>query len=435
MAGSCERGAEGRRGRRPRWPRRAMLALTLCLLTCLWTVPFARADGGAPNLVYVAGAGAGGQDVAIVDIAARKVTASVPTGSPPAGIVLSVDGRFAYLTQPALNRVAVLDTRAKQVVATIPVGARPGALAIVPTATTTELLVALRGGNAVAVVDANARRVLRTIPVCDQPVGLAVAGANSGIADPTDPEVYVACAGSRSVVVFETAQNQIVATVPLSVIPASVVVPATGGAAYVTSLAGTIEAVSLADHHYIGVVYQRTGARFGTMDYDAITSQVYVPDAAAGVVDVLAPVAVGSGADTATIPHEPARVLSASGEPSAVAITFDGAYGFIARRAAGSIVMLDPASHRELATIAVGGAPSAMVTGPYPPALSGQTAFILDMLVIGLLVVLMGSTLVTAALEARRKRARRTVPAADGAMAPHDEEPSAPTDPHAPARD
>jgi YVTN family beta-propeller protein len=367
----------------------------------------ARADGGAPNLVYVAGAGAGGKAVAIIDIAVGRVTSTVTTDSPPAGIVLSLDGRFAYLTVPELNRVAVVDTNAKRVVATIPVGARPGSIILVPTASATELYVALQGSDRVAIVDANARRVLRTVTVCSQPSSLALAGANSGIADPNDPEVYVACAGSQSIAVIETGRNQIVARVPLATNPAAVVVPATGGAAYVTTNNGTVEAIALARHAALGVIYHHAGARFGTMDYDAVTGDIYVPDTTSDQIIVLTPVAVSSAGGTPSVPREPARVLPVGGSPSAVAITFDGSYGFVAQRADGSILVLDPASHQTLATVPVGGAPTALVTGPYPPVVSGQTAFLVDIAVIGALVALMAIVVVSAAIGARRRRRKQ----------------------------
>jgi YVTN family beta-propeller protein len=389
-----------------------MFLWMLALILTLWHASLARADGGASNLVYVAGAGADGKAVAIVDISNRSVSASVPLDAAPAGVVLSVDGRFAYLTQPSLDRVTVLDAAAKKVVATIPVAGSPTAIILVQTATATELFVALSRNNAVAVLDADARHVLETVQVGSEPVSLSLAGAESGIADPNNPEVYVACAGSHSVAVLATENNQVVASLPLAASPTSVVAPATGGVAYVTTDAGTIEGIALATRTKIGVIYQRSGARFGVMDYDAITGQVYVPDAASGTVDVLAPIAVSESGGPPSFPHEPARVLAASGGPSAVAITFDGSFGFIARRAAGAITMLDPASHQELATIGVGGAPAAMVTGPYPPQVSGQTAFAIDIAVIGVLLALMAFAILSGVLNARRKRVRQSVPPA-----------------------
>ena len=81
-------------------------------------------------------------------------------------------------------------------------------------------------------------------------------------------------------------------------------------------------------------------------------------------------------------------MLHVGGEPSAVAITFEGSYGFVAKRSSGSVALFDAGSHTLLANVAVGGAPVALVTGAYPPAVSNSTAFLLDMGVVVLVVAL-----------------------------------------------
>jgi hypothetical protein len=98
-----------------------------------------------------------------------------------------------------------------------------------------------------------------------------------------------------------------------------------------------------------------------------------VPDSAANVVDVLRPATAGAGEPT-TLPAEPARTIAVAGGPTAVAITFDGAYGFVAARATGALVVLDAPSHHALATLDVGGHPQGIITGAYPPALGPQAA-------------------------------------------------------------
>jgi hypothetical protein len=128
-----------------------------------------------------------------------------------------------------------------------------------------------------------------------------------------------------------------------------------------------------------------------------------VPDAAAGEVAVLAPAAAG-GDGTPTVPAEPARTLSPGGEPAAVAITFDGAYGFVAEPGAGRVAMFDPATRRTLATFDVGGAPSAIITGPYPPAVAGPLAFALDVLVAALIVLIAGWSIVSGVRASRGRR-------------------------------
>jgi DNA-binding beta-propeller fold protein YncE len=172
--------------------------------------------------------------------------------------------------------------------------------------------------------------------------------------------------------------------------PLSVIVPAAGGVAYVGTRAGAIVAVGLGNHQVLGTLLQLSGSATGAMDYDAMTSEIYVPDAAAGLVDVLAPAAAGGAGQAPNLPREPARTLPFAGGPAAVAITFDGAYGFVAEHDAGRVAMFDVAEHKTLATLDVGGAPGAIVTGSYPPLLSAQSADIagiISYVVLGAIVV------------------------------------------------
>src|SRR5690348_14677136 len=104
--------------RRPRTGRRATL-LILCMGVLVVAglaapLPLA-ADGGAPNLAYVAGGGANGGDLVVIDIGKRRVTGHITLGGAPQGVVLSPDGRFAYVAQSAANHVAVVDTHSQQV--------------------------------------------------------------------------------------------------------------------------------------------------------------------------------------------------------------------------------------------------------------------------------------------------------------------------------
>jgi len=105
-----------------------------------------------------------------------------------------------------------------------------------------------------------------------------------------------------------------------------------------------------------------TGGTFGTMDYDALTSEVYVPDEQHHVLDVLAPINVG----TTTFPKEPNRVIPTDFPPVSVAITNDGLLGFVAERG-GKVSMLDLLNRHVIYTLDVGGAPHFVITGLYPP--------------------------------------------------------------------
>lgn len=379
--------------------RRALKRGSRLLLAVLWlllavaagaTAPsVAHADGGAPNLVYVAGGGAGGGDLVIIDIAQRKVTGRVHIGGDLRSVMLSLDNRIAYVTCMSADSVAIVDASAKKVVRNLPVGHGPIALAA-DTYRTGDLFVAENGSDAVAVLDPIASKVVATIPVGKHPTGLAVAGPGAGISDANDAEVYVTNADSDSVSVISAAHRTVIAEIPVPGGPLSVVVPAAGGVAYVGTRAGAIVVVGLADHRVLGTLLQLRGSAAGAMDYDALTSEVYVPDATAGAVSVLAPASAGGAGQAPNLPHEPARVLPFAGGPAAVAITFDGSYGFVAEHDAGRVVMFDVAEHKTLATLSIGGTPQALVTGSYPPLLSQQSADvagIISYIVLGAIVL------------------------------------------------
>jgi YVTN family beta-propeller protein len=388
-----------------RVPRRIALVTLLALCIQLWRPANIRADGGAPNLAYVAGTGTDGGNLAIIDISQRQVVGSVTVGHHPAGVVLSTDGRYAYVTESLTNRLALVDANARTVTATIPVGPGPTSLALDLAQTPNLLYVANSGGGSVTVVDPGAQQVRATIPVGLHPAGIAVALPSMGIVETetNEAEVYVANSDSNTVSVISTTQRRVIATIPAPGGPLGIAIPQTGGVAYVSTRAGTVLALSLATHTLAGVVLRTGAGPLGKMDYDAVTGQIYVPDPPANAVDVLAPVALTPDGTLQSLPTEPARVLHIGGAPLAIAITFEGSYGFVAQSTSGAVTLLDAATRQVQATIPVGGAPQAIVTGPYPPSVSSQEALLLDALVGAAVVVFMISALIVAT---RRPRAR-----------------------------
>src|SRR5712692_6614267 len=80
-----------------------MLLLLVGLLS-----PTAHADGGAPQLAYVAGTA---QGISVIDIARRRVTGSITVAGNPRTVLLSPDGSVLYVTQPALGQVTVITAK------------------------------------------------------------------------------------------------------------------------------------------------------------------------------------------------------------------------------------------------------------------------------------------------------------------------------------
>lgn len=334
---------------------RQWLSILLLFILCYLFIPApAFADGGAPNLAYVAGAGEG---ISVIDIGQRKVTSSFGVQGDPHAIYLSVDGRLLYVTQPSLNKVSILAAKTRQVVCSADVSGHPTLLALDPG---TNILYA--GGAAsgtVTAFDAMTCAVKFHLQVSAAVNGLAVAVVGAGIAGGTGNQVWVA--DSSALNVFD-ANGRRLAVIPLREQPHYLCIPQ-GNTVYVTTRQGTVLAVNITTRQVSAPLL--SGGTFGPMDYDAGTGEVYVPDSTHRALDVLAPVSV----DNAPLPHEPVRAIRLDAAPQSVAITSDGQLGFVALNN-GSVVMLDIPGRQIVTTIQVGGNPHFIITGLYPSLIS-----------------------------------------------------------------
>ncbi len=86
--------------------------------------------GKMPKGEHAAMGGAGA--VWVIDTASNKVVAKVPVGKHPAHVVVSGDGRTAYITNGTDNTVSVVDTATQRVSDVIAVGLAPHGLRISP---------------------------------------------------------------------------------------------------------------------------------------------------------------------------------------------------------------------------------------------------------------------------------------------------------------
>lgn len=365
-------------------------ALTLWLLTGLAPLlTVAHADGGAPNLAYIVGGGASADNLTILDIGARKIAATVPVGGAPRAVALSVDARYAYVTQSARNAVAVIDASARNITATIPTGAQPAGLLLDTTSATARLLVANSGADTVSVLNPDARTTTATIQVGQHPTAVALAGPANELPSAGKAEYYVTNSDADSVSVIDAGSLKVVATIPISGGPLAVVIPQTGGVAYVGTRSGAIVAIRLVDRKPLGTLFQLKGAP-GQMDYNAISGSLYVPDPSGKAVQVLRPAAPGAAGSSPTLPDEPVRTLPFSQAPSAVAIPADGTFGMVTEVSPGKATMLDLSTRAPLATFDVGGKPVAVITGPNPPLLDRQTGVIVGFALTAAMLVALG---------------------------------------------
>ena len=333
----------------------SFLALSCLFVLALFSVyfsPHTHADGGAPNLAYVSGTSAG---VSVIDVGQAKVTKTIAVAGDPHTILLSPDGGFLYVSQPMVGQVSVIKAKTGQTLCNAHLPGEPALLAL---DTDTNTLFAAGNGTAqVSALDPTNCVVERTFQAASPVYGLAVAlTAGSSLFGGTANQLWVA--GTDSLTIFNDQTGKTLGNIPFPDGPQYLSIPP-GVTVYVTTRQGSVDAVDLKTREVRQIL---KGGIFGSMDYDAITSEVYVPDEQHNVLDVLSPLDSG----LTTIPKEPNRVIRTENPPEAVAITNDGLLGFIAMRG-GKVAMLDLLGRRLVYTVYVGGTPHFIITGLYPP--------------------------------------------------------------------
>ena len=377
--------------------RRIVCCCALVLLGCaVLLIAFpatARADGGAPNLAYVAG---GGPGISVIDIGEKKVSGTFALTGNPHSVYLSIDGRFLYVTQPALNQVAVLAAKSGQPVCTAHVPGNPSLLSYDPQSNS--LFVAGNQAASVSNIDLSNCKVLHTFQTSAPVYGLAVVNLASST---QNNQLWVS--NGSGVTIFDAKTRQVLETVAVPGGSRMLCVP-NGLWVYVTTQQGSLYAVGLSAPHQL--LQLLSGGQFGTMDFDETTGHVYVPDSLHHQLDEITP----PDPTATTAPHEPGHVYALSAAPQSVAITSDGQFGFVAL-ATGQVVMLDIPGRQVIQTINVGGSPGFIITGLYPPALGStpQQASTIDTIAtVAAYILVAALVLVPVWYVVRQNRKRKT---------------------------
>ena len=328
--------------------------LAIVLVLAVWLAFSAlpvRADGGAPNLAYVAGTT---QGVSTIDIGQQKVTGTISVAGDPQSVMLSLDGRFLYVAQPSLGRVTMLAARTGAVVCSANLPGQPALLAFDPTPNANMLYAAGNEGTAVSAIDPGNCAIKHTFQTGGPVYGLAVAAISSGQPGSSN-QIWVS--NTNAVTIFDTTGKQL-ATIPIPGGPQYLTIPQ-GTMAYATTRQGGVDALDIASHKVFPLI---SGGKYGPMDYDAITGDVYVPDQQHNQLVVLTPLSSGGN----PVPPEPNHTYKLGVAPASVAITSDGQLGFVALQG-GNVAMIDVPGKQVVNTIFVGGNPHFIITGLYPP--------------------------------------------------------------------
>lgn len=243
----------------------------------------------------------------VIDTATDQVVAKVPVGMHPAHVVLTPDGRFAYVTNGGENTVSVVDTEARRVVATIPVGAYPHGIRISPDGK--QAYVANLKGGTVSVIDTEARKEIAQIPVGKGPaqVGFTADGRLA----------FASLSQEEKVAVIDPVARKVIRKVAVGTVP--------------------IQVYATPDNRLLFVANQGTKKRPGKT-VSVINLET---------LEVVKTVETGPGAH-------------------GVAVARDGRYAYVTNIYANSVSVLDVKGLKVVATVPVGRGPNGISVMPCP---------------------------------------------------------------------
>lgn len=349
MAARSQQRAEPGWLRARRWLGRSCL---LCL--CLWLVFLpgtVYADGGAPNLAYVAGGASG---IGVIDIVRRQPGKAIALAGDPSSVLLSADGSTLYAAQPVQGSVVVLNAASGKIHCKAELPGRPSLLALSPQGDV--LYAAGEGDSHVRVLNAQTCALQHTFQVPGAVSGLTI--TLIGGAFPKHTGLYQFwTATADGLTAFDT-DGSVLEHFALP--QAQHFAAPLGFAIYVTTGQGTLVAVDLVSHKVTPPLLHSSA--LGTIDYNQATGEIYAPDQQAQQILVLAPITPGQPLSEGKIVQR----IAVQGVPESIAITSDGQFGFVALQD-GHVAMLDIPGRRTVTTFMVGGHPHFIITGLYPP--------------------------------------------------------------------
>lgn len=305
---------------------------------------FAFTTVHAQTVAYVANAT--DNTVSVIDTSTNAVTATIPVGNFPTGVVFSPDGARAYVTNQSDGTVSVIDTASNTVTATITVEAGGGNLFMPAITPDGKNLYVPDINNGLFVVNTATNKVVATIPGAP---GVAVAITPDG----TRAYVQSLFSSSTGIPVIDTANNTIVTTIMgvpgafsfgIADTPNGLTIYATGGGA------GVVSAISTSSNSVTAI--PTTGAPEGiVITPDGSRAYFVLQQGAGEFVGVI---------DTATNTQEATTIPIGNVTDFAVAflaITPDGAFVYAVSLDGPTVAVIDTSLNTVVHRVTVGNNP------------------------------------------------------------------------------
>jgi YVTN family beta-propeller protein len=184
-------------------PGRSLTLIDLAKLANAGTIilpegarPHGSAAVSAEKLLVTA---EGRKELLVVEPLARRLTSTIPIGKEVSHmVVVSPDGKRAFVANIGSGSVTVVDVDAGSVLTDIPTGAGAEGIDIRPGGA--EVWVANREANTISVIDTSRAAVTATIPAAEFPIRVKFT--------PDGRRALVSCAKSGDVIVFDAAARK-----------------------------------------------------------------------------------------------------------------------------------------------------------------------------------------------------------------------------------
>lgn len=235
------------------------------------------------------GAGA----VWVIDATTDAVLAKVPVGLHPAHVVLTPDGRFAYVTNGGDNTLSVIDAATQRRVSTIAVGKFPHGIRVSPDGK--QAYVANLKGNTVSVVDTASQKEVAQIPVGKGPAQVGFT--------PDGRLAFVSLSGENAVAVIDPATRKVLHRIAVGTVPIQLFATPDSTTLLVANQgtrkkpAKTLSMIDLRSFKVIKTVETGAGAHGVVIDREG--KYAYVTNTYAGSLSVLD---IGKRSVVATVP-------------------------------------------------------------------------------------------------------------------------------------
>jgi YVTN family beta-propeller protein len=297
----------------------------------------------AALLAYVTNEGS--DSVSVIDRALDQVVSVLAVGKAPRGITVTRDASQAFVVDAGASTLSIIDINTDRVMhrTNLEAGANASEVAITPDGR--KLYVTNTMLNNVSVIDARSFQTLRTIPVGFSPRALAPVPIGGGM--------LVANGGSNSVSLIDTSRDAVVTTIPVDFQPSNMAVDPSGSQAFVPHLASPrLAVVSLSSQRTVRTLTVGMVAA-ALSESDGAVRRLFLARPAAGRV-VLYDVTQGSEIESIPVGQDP-RYLALDTEREKL---------YVVNRGSDTVTVIDRVSRRVRATIQVGKRPYAMAIVP-----------------------------------------------------------------------